>query len=250
VMPRDQCEACHKAHTNFQMVGKHATLNCSQCHQNGNYQGMSPKCESCHQVPTNHVVKVTTGCEQCHTPVGWKPAKFDHAKFPLIGKHQSVTCDKCHKNGVFQGTSPKCESCHQVPANHVVKVTTGCEQCHTPDGWKPAKFDHTKFPLTGKHQSLTCDKCHKNNVYAGTASACANCHQPPASHAGMDTNCATCHSPTGFTPANFTHQNVGEHMGARAERPLPCARCHPVSFKQTNCMGSGCHSSNNPSGGD
>lgn len=312
VMPRDQCEACHKAHTNFQMVGIHATLNCSQCHQDskyqgtsskceschqpptnhavkvtsgcdqchaatgwkpakfdhakfsligkhqsvkcdqchvgGKFQGTSPKCESCHQVSVNHIVKVTTGCEQCHTPDGWKPAKFDHTKFPLTGKHQSVTCDNCHANGKFAGTSPKCESCHQAPTNHPIKVTTGCEQCHTPEGWKPAKFDHTKFPLTGKHQNVTCNQCHKNNVFAGTASACASCHQPPATHAGMNSNCATCHSPAGFAPANFAHPNVGEHMGARAERPLPCARCHPSTFKQTTCMGSGCHSSNNPRG--
>lgn len=313
VIQRSQCDSCHKAHINFTLTGKHASLDCKECHRGGNYksvnrmcetchevpakhspgmnsrcdlchsstgwkppkssherfplsgrhlsvscdkchineryQGTVPLCESCHNLSENHIPGIKGGCESCHLPTGWKPANFDHSKFPLVGIHTSLSCDKCHINGIYKGTSHFCESCHNLPPNHIPGITGGCDLCHTPVGWKPANFDHGNFPLTGIHQTLTCDRCHKNGVYQGTPSACVDCHQAPASHQGMDTNCALCHNPSGFTPSTFVHNNVGEHMGRGAERPLPCVRCHPVVFTETSCTGSGCHSSNNPRGG-
>ncbi|MCZ7381467.1 MAG: NapC/NirT family cytochrome c [Candidatus Methanoperedens sp.] len=242
-----QCDLCHKAHTNFKLVGVHATLSCEKCHPGDKYNGTSPNCESCHKVPANHIPGITGNCDKCHTTAGWKPATFDHSKFPLTGKHQSLTCDQCH-HGVYNGTSSVCVNCHKVPANHVAGIVSNCEKCHTTAGWKPATFDHSTFALTGKHASLACDQCHHGS-YTGTAAGCVDCHQPPSTHAGMSTDCAQCHTPDGFTPANFVHQRVGEHIGGRGERPLSCVTCHPVQFTETSCTGSRCHSSNNPGGG-
>ncbi|MCZ7402551.1 MAG: NapC/NirT family cytochrome c [Candidatus Methanoperedens sp.] len=248
------CDKCHSPlgwkpanfdHLKFPLTGKHQSLACDQCHH-GTYTGTSSMCESCHKVPVNHIAGITGNCDKCHSPLGWKPANFDHSKFPLTGKHQSLACDQCHHE-TYTGTSSMCESCHKVPANHIAGITGNCDKCHSPLGWKPANFDHSKFPLTGKHQSLTCDQCH-HGTYNGTAPGCVNCHQPPSTHAGMSTDCAQCHTPDGFTPANFVHQRVGEHIVG--ERPLTCVTCHPVQFTETTCTGSRCHSSNNPGGGD
>lgn len=309
IMPIDQCDGCHQKHTAFPMVGKHATLTCTQCHVGGDYSTVQGACESCHHVPADHVAGITSGCATCHTPLGWKPAKFDHGRFPLIGNHQGLACDKCHAGGEFQGTSPLCESCHQLPANHLPGITGGCgechtpngwkpatfdhsffplsgmhtqvecsqchpsgrfkgtsnlceschqvpadhpvgklsncQACHTPDGWKPAHFDHSRFQLTGVHRTLSCLRCHSNGVFQGLSTACVSCHNPPGTHAGLSTNCAGCHSTSGFRPSTFNHPQVGEHVPA-GEVPLACSQCHQSVFAQASCAA--CHSSNNPGG--
>jgi len=248
VMTIDQCDSCHNAHKNFKLIGVHATLSCEKCHPGDKYNGTRSNCDFCHKVPANHMAGITGNCDKCHTTAGWKPATFDHSKFPLTGKHQSLICDQCH-HGNYNGMAALCENCHNVPANHIAGIVGNCDKCHTTAGWQPATFDHSQFPLTGKHQSLTCEQCH-HGIYTGTAPGCVNCHNPPPSHDGMDTDCSQCHSPDGFTPANFVHTRVGEHMGARSERPLSCDTCHPVRFVDTTCTGNRCHNSNNPRGDD
>jgi hypothetical protein len=247
VMTIDQCDSCHKAHNNFKLLGVHATLSCEKCHPRDKYNGTKPNCEYCHKVPANHT-GIAGNCDKCHSATGWKPATFDHSKFPLTGKHQSLTCEQCH-HGNYNVTKALCENCHNLPANHITGITGNCDKCHTTAGWKPATFDHSKFPLTGKHQSLSCEQCHKGK-FTGTAARCVNCHNPPLSHDGMDTDCSLCHSPDSFAPANFVHNRVGEHMGRRSERPLSCDTCHPVRFIENSCTGSRCHNSNGPRGDD
>jgi hypothetical protein len=198
-------------------------------------------------VPSNHLSGITTNCAECHTPQGWVPAKFDHSGFPLSGGHQSVACEKCHPNGQFQGTSAACESCHQVPVNHLAGITSACAQCHTPAGWVPAQFDHTKFELTGVHKQLACNSCHSSGVFQGTSTACAGCHNPPATHQSMPGDCTPCHTTAGFTPSTFYHQQVGAHI-PNGEVPLQCSACHASRYVEYSCMGGGCHSSNNPGG--
>ena len=66
----------------------------------------------------------------------------------------------------YSGINPNCESCHNVPANHIAGIVSNCDKCHSTSGWKSATFDHSKFPLTGKHQSLTCDQCHHGPIPA------------------------------------------------------------------------------------
>jgi hypothetical protein len=63
---------------------------------------------------------------------------------------------------------------------------TNCTQCHTPDNWKKARFDHdlSVFRLTGAHVNVACAKCHANNVFKGTPQTCAACHPEPQVHRG------------------------------------------------------------------
>jgi hypothetical protein len=64
----------------------------------------------------------------------------------------------------------------------------------------------------------------------------------------MPGDCTQCHTTSGFSPAIFQHQQVGEHVPA-GEVPLQCAACHTSRYVDYSCMGAGCHSSNNPGGG-
>jgi cytochrome c nitrite reductase small subunit len=129
VVAQDQCDKCHKAHTNFKLLGVHATLNCENCHPGNKYRNIDPNCESCHEVPGNHIAGVVGNCDKCHSPAGWKPATFDHSKFPLTGRHQSLTCEQCH-NGNYNGTAMGCISCHKPPSSHAGMEDTDCIHCH------------------------------------------------------------------------------------------------------------------------
>ncbi|MCZ7356520.1 MAG: NapC/NirT family cytochrome c [Candidatus Methanoperedens sp.] len=233
----EQCLACHPETRNLTdktIEAKHSlhmdkSVLCADCHN-----------RLVHNQSGQPRVMALAQCDLCHKV---------HANFKLLGVHATLNCEKCHPGDKYRGINPNCESCHKVPVNHIAGIVGNCDKCHSTAGWKPATFDHSKFLLTGKHQSLTCDQCH-HGTYTGTATMCVSCHEPPSSHAGMDTDCAQCHSPDGFTPANFVHNRVGEHIGGRVERPLSCVTCHPVRFMETTCTGSRCHSSNNARGGD
>lgn len=267
------CNSCHEMnfYYNSWQNSTHGPKSiCVNCHSEPGLQGLiQEKVRGAEQVVAHFTgnypvpIKIITRvkndqCLACHPETRNLTDKTIEAKHSLH-MDKSVLCADCHNRIVHnQSGQPRvmtidqCDSCHKSHANFKligVHATLSCDKCHSAAGWKPATFDHSKFPLTGKHQSLTCDQCH-HGIFTGTASGCVNCHTPPSSHDGMDTDCSQCHSPDSFTPANFVHARVGEHMGARSERPLSCDTCHPVRFIDTSCTGSGCHNSNSPGGGD
>jgi hypothetical protein len=69
----------------------------------------------------------------------------------------------------------RCESCHAKPQDGLhAQISGGCAQCHSPDGWKPATFDHRRyFPLIGEHHA-DCITCHASNNYRSYT--CYGCH--------------------------------------------------------------------------
>ncbi|MEQ1884586.1 MAG: hypothetical protein ABL967_05945 [Bryobacteraceae bacterium] len=257
------CETCHTTTqwqgakfdhttTRFPLTGKHTAVVCTSCHVNNVFKGTAMSCEGCHlpdfQKTTNpnHVTAgFSQSCALCHTTAQWQGAAFDHStatKFPLTGKHTTVTCASCHVNNVFKGTATACEGCHlkdyqaAKSPNHVTSAfPQTCALCHTTAQWQGAKFDHntTKFPLTGKHVPVACASCHVNNVYAGLGTACVNCHlpafqkttNPNHAQAGFPQDCSLCHQTAGWTPASFNHSTTkfpltGKHVG------VGCATCH------------------------
>lgn len=247
------CESCHTTnswkpstfnHVNaaFQLTGAHVNAVCSTCHTTpGMFKGTSSNCVSCHQSKDAHSGAFGFNCGSCHSTSAWKPATFDHnlAAFKLTGAHVSVTCTKCHTNGVFKGTPQTCYACHAADDHHAGAYGTQCNACHTTSAWKPATFDHNQsaFPLTGAHQSQSCSACHGNGVYKGTPTACASCHNEPAFHAGVfGTDCASCHTTSNWN-ATYTglHTFPMNHQGANSV----CSNCHPSTLVQWTCFN--CH---------
>jgi hypothetical protein len=261
------CLACHDGvdtygHTfnhalvAFQLTGKHAQATCAQCHTGArtiaDLKATSQDCNSCHAKDDAHQGQLGTNCASCHTTAGWLPAAFDHnlASFKLIGSHASVPCTSCHVNAVFKGTPTDCYSCHKKDDKHNEQFGTACDACHTPNGWLPATFDHSVFPLTGGHAGLPCTRCHTTGVFTGLSTACAACHANPPFHAGLFTGtpCSACHNTSSWTPAKYTGPHPGgcdgnciDHGGAS------CRDCHTVTLMTATCTK--CHDSNNPGGG-
>lgn len=214
------CNACHSEqgftgstftvsdHVNarFVLTGAHRATPCMKCHLDGKVNAKSTKqfhwegtiaCTTCHtdvhKGQFNN--RMTKGCETCHTVDAWDAVIFSHdqTKFPLKGKHAALKCIQCHKpqNGTpqYKDVPMNCSNCHED--RHAGQFADGtgtrCERCHTEKQWKALVFDHnsqSRFLLTGKHESVKCEKCHKealiNNIrtikYKPMEAACVDCH--------------------------------------------------------------------------
>jgi hypothetical protein len=242
----------------FKITGKHIGLACVQCHVDtrgpGDFQRTPQDCYSCHQKDEPHEGRFGFNCADCHTAEGWTPAKFDHnlAAFKLEGRHAEVPCESCHVNKQFKGTPMDCYSCHQQDDNHNGDFGTDCSACHDPSSWDHVNFDHnrSKFPLTGAHMSLTCEKCHSAGQFAGLSTACSSCHTDPVFHAGMfGLDCATCH-----TTDNWSAVYKGPHPGIADEGGRgvnhgggSCRSCHTQTLHAATCTQ--CHKGNPEGGG-
>jgi len=274
------CETCHKnsdptwkqgtyAHTRWPLLGKHPTVTCVTCHKNNVYAGLPSTCVSCHlpdyqgaREPNHVTAGFPTTCDTCHklTDTSWDQGTFNHnATFPLVGAHAVQACSACHVNGVYQGTPRTCVGCHlpkynqAVNPNHVAAgFSTACETCHknSDPTWHQGTYAHTSWPLVGKHPTVTCVTCHKNNVYAGLPSTCVSCHladyqgarNPNHVTAGFPTTCDTCHqvSHTSWSQGTFNHNASFPLVGAHAVQA--CGACHVNGVYQgtpRTCVG--CH---------
>ena len=247
------------AQTGFALEGRHATLTCETCHQANRihdraglakggvnlkrtFLGLTASCDSCHGDPHQKQF-APRGCPDCHDARAWKPATFDHGRsaFPLTGAHEGVACASCHKPAApggpirFKGTPHQaCDSCHADP--HAGRMGARCDSCHSTAGWtriEPGRFDHsrTRFPLTGRHEKVSCDACHRREGrarFAGTPfQTCASCHRDP--HAGrLGTACATCHTTAGWERVQsgaFDHDRTRFPLRGR-HAAVACDSCH------------------------
>ena len=250
---------------------------CDDCHQSGK-QVVAARCLACHR-DLGARLDAGTGlhgrqyrgkpCEECHVEhigrkaklVRWpggSPDKLDHdlTGWKLAGKHQPLGCDRCHTQRSplgktqYVGARPACASCHKDP--HANRFGTDSRSCHDETAWgnfDRSKFDHakTRYPLTGKHQPVACDKCHGTPArWTGIAfAACDDCHHDP--HAGefAPKACKDCHQTTGWESAADLMRTQHPWLSLRnGHSRLACARCHdkgndrPPS-KGKDCVG--CH---------
>lgn len=188
----------------FKLEGAHLATPCYICHKPENkwiFTGLDTNCIDCHQnihenyIPEKYLPE--NNCAFCHYVSSWAKIDFNHqnTSFELQGKHNQVTCRKCHFNEVdgevkqqFSDLANSCENCHVDVhfKQFVVEGINDCERCHWFENWKPEKFDHnkTRFVLDGEHAGLACVKCHKPTdgliqnyiIYKFEDISCASCH--------------------------------------------------------------------------
>jgi hypothetical protein len=244
------------------LTGLHITVACEKCHKPDTPGGpvrfkdmKFAACTACHLDP--HRGEFKESCEHCHTTAGWKKIasnfEFDHSKtkYPLLGKHATVSCIACHLGGDFKKQIPfdTCAMCHK-PDPHGGQFADRpqkgeCAECHTVDGWKPSLFgvpEHatSKYPLQGMHAKVECDKCHipagKETLYKVKFAACLDCHKD--AHDGQfaakpyENRCETCHTVADFHRSTYTiakHQKSAYPLtGAHAA--VACADCHKIGL--------------------
>lgn len=239
----------------FKLEGKHAEVECADCHINNVFKGTDVSCFSCHQKDDDHKGEFGQDCGTCHKAAGWEPATFDHnlSAFKLEGEHAEVKCTDCHINNVFKGTDSACFSCHQKDDSHKGKFGQECGACHSVKGWKPATFDHnlSAFRLNGGHANVACEKCHINNVFKGTSQTCSSCHYNPAFHSGLFTSspCSECHNVNSWSSAKYSgpHPGIADEGGRGVNHGgKGCRSCHTVNLNTATCTQ--CHKNGKPDG--
>jgi len=269
-----QCSTCH------QFGASTPTFKCLDCHKE-----IAERLADKHGYHFQIQMRNPNGkdCVRCHLEhngqdfdlIHWDPPQkqFDHhlTGYNLEGKHAGIACEKCHAamymvgsdralikikdlSKSFFGLSQDCVTCHKDP--HKGQLGNNCLQCHNFSDWKAAKqFDHskTRYPLTGQHIQVACEKCHKPDVPGGPArykdmkfAACIDCHLDP--HKGsFKQRCEDCHTTAGWKkllpkfefdhsktkyPLLGKHATVGCaecHLNSDFKKPLPfanCADCH------------------------
>jgi len=199
--------------------------------------------------------------------IRWDPKALDHAKtgYKLDGKHATLACNRCHNreknapaersniltkdlNRSYLGLSQSCTSCHED--KHHGTLGPRCEQCHNSTDWKVGKtFDHSKskYPLTGAHVNVSCQKCHTQGSdgmprYVGLKfGRCADCHSDPH-HGAFKQTCEECHTTVTWkkTPSlttKFDHSTTKYPLEGKHQE-VGCETCHhgsdfkkPVAFK-------------------
>lgn len=280
---KEDCKACHTergftaaafdhASTRFALTGKHAPVKCVACHSSitptaADFRGLDRTCVSCHR--DVHDDTLGSSCESCHDTAGFAIPAYVHkqAQPPsfFLGEHTPVACDKCHTSRprpiaaadratahlTFTDASTTCSTCHTDV--HLGQVGTDCSACHSIDAARFAVvgFSHTatKYPLTGRHAAVACDRCHKPETGAfpaatgtavrlsGLATGCQSCHAD--SHAGQIAQaCETCHTTTTFALSRFVHRARRETAGFFTGRHA-AARCETCHKRETADFPSG-----------
>ena len=265
-----ECEVCHSstdwvpssfshATTGFELLGSHATVDCSDCHE-GNTNSAVQDCFSCHEDKYNsakdHLTqKFPVDCQICHNVVSWEETTFEHntTNFPLTGAHINSDCGSCHIAG-YAGTNTECSSCHQTNfdnaqnPNHIISgISLKCEECHSTTNWVPSSFSHatTGYELLGSHATVDCADCHEGNT-ANAVQDCFSCHENEYNNAqdhlaqNFPIECEMCHNTVTWIETTFNHSTTnfpltGEHVNS------DCSDCHSSGYANTSTECLSCH---------
>lgn len=234
------CETCHsfdafkpstfkheKPH--HELVGKHKDLQCTACHDFETFMPQDLACQSCHE--EEHKGQLDLNCQQCHNEQDYKPSTFKHKEdeFQMQGAHARQKCESCHKLGLFEHKTSTCSNCHED--FHGGELGDNCAQCHSVQNWQSIDFDHntSQFILRGQHQTLQCEQCHQNSVFAGTPTECVSCHNDPHEKR-FGNECQDCHSEENWLNTQ-PHRRSG-YVLLGQHRLLECQDCHTTDLNQ------------------
>jgi hypothetical protein len=223
----DRCQSCHIeiAEQRVEAIGLHGLL------------PGTTQCQTCHKDHEGRDVNITTFAfnNVDHTQL----ASFSLANHQQDYQGDGMTCESCHQFGRFGAESLDCTTCHnqndtQFMADHISQYGNDCIGCH--DGHdRLANFDHNQaFILDGQHTDTACESCHIDQLFAGTPTTCAGCHQQPAVHDdSFGQDCIRCHTTTAWLPAGLRIHTFPLDHGA--EEAQECQSCHENEYTAYPC---------------
>jgi len=252
----EDCERCHSpevkfkeirfdhSRTAFRLEEAHQRLECESCHPNQRWTGIRfANCADCHR--DRHQPTLGADCERCHNASSWRVGTFNHerTRYPLRGRHNSVTCSKCHESQRFKGVAfDRCDDCHE-DNTHWGQFESDCSYCHAVEGFERWTRDHedTAYPLTGKHVQVDCARCHRSEEsrfptglakavrYKPLETLCASCHRD--SHLSQFSgDCGVCHGTVGFEreTLDFDHDQDSRFKLLGRHASVACPECHKL----------------------
>ncbi|WP_342619747.1 cytochrome C [Rhodoferax sp. GW822-FHT02A01] len=242
------CAACHvekdwkevgkfnHQKTDFPLLGKHAKVECKECHKSQVFKDAAKDCYSCHKKDDKHKDTLGHDCASCHGEQGWKntSGRFRHerTRFALRNAHAApgVECSACHKDLVsFRNTPVACISCHKKDDEHQTQLGEKCDSCHSDKSWRGTTFNHGKsrFPLTGRHILTECSKCHATLRYKDAPRDCFSCHKNEDKHKQvLGVRCESCHNTRAWSTWSFDHDNQTQYRLEFAHAKAACESCH------------------------
>jgi hypothetical protein len=262
--------------TRYPLTGRHTPLQCRSCHKTANFNVpvASARCTDCHadKHSGQFARRADRGdCAGCHTVNGFKPSTFTisahtQTRYPLLGKHTAVTCEKCHApKGVatsYYPQSASCLNCHNDVHQGQFKerFLDKCDSCHRVEGFAPSTFTlvrhrDARFTLAGAHGAVPCVDCHKTNNdrdphrYRFNDMSCTGCHSDPHSLAADKKNCITCHTDRSWAAVLPFDHSATRFPLLGGHRTVTCIACHKsdttvasrLSFGNTPQTCSSCH---------
>ncbi len=252
---------------------------CSGCHQSGK-KVVSSLCLGCHKDLDKRIDAGAglhgrqykgKGCETCHVEhisrttklIRWPGGsmdKLDHdlTGYKLEGAHVGPACLDCHKKSQpsgkpsFLGEKAACGSCHKDP--HKNQFGSDCASCHSVSKWDHVdldRFDHkkTKYPLTGLHTDVACQKCHGSPAkWKGIAfDTCDRCHADPHDKKFEPTPCTDCHDTGSWKGATEAIRKNHPKLSLRnGHRRVKCEACHDRGIAKTPSKGGACADCHKP----
>lgn len=232
--------------TDFPLTGKHAKVQCKDCHTSAVFNHAPKACIGCHAKDDTHKGTLGEACADCHNDLDWKKSSFNHDKtrFALLGKHAKAKCDACHKAAAgrtpqYKDAPKDCWGCHQRDDKHEGQEGKACGSCHDEKAWKPApRFDHglARFPLLGKHGPVDCKKCHETPRYKDAKTACVACHAKDDAHKKkLGPDCGQCHNAQNWKSWVYDHDKRTRFALDGAHKKVGCEACHrkPVDDRPT-----------------
>ncbi|MFZ2650720.1 MAG: cytochrome c3 family protein [Burkholderiaceae bacterium] len=244
----EQCSECHNERgwkdrrtfdhdkTDFPLLGKHAKVQCKECHTSTKFKEAPKECIGCHRKDDKHERTLGEKCADCHSERDWKTTqgRFDHdrTKFKLRNSHapDKVKCNACHKDlRSYRNTPLDCYSCHKKDDKHEGQQGRACEKCHNDSSWKVDNFDHarTRFALTGRHLFAKCKDCHVTPRHRDAPRECYACHKKDDKHKlKLGERCESCHSTRAWSVWDFDHDKRTPFRLDGAHRKITCEACH------------------------
>ena len=156
-----RCENCHAEtdwkrttfdhnRSRFPLLGRHARVECRECHATPRYRDAKTDCIACHAKDDAHKRRLGPRCESCHNARDWKIWDFNHDKtqFRLDGAHKRIDCYSCHREPVRDKIrlDLACISCHMRDDVHHGNFGAQCERCHTTGAFRPVRSPATLVP--------------------------------------------------------------------------------------------------------
>jgi hypothetical protein len=247
------CSDCHKEQATEENLGQPSLKaiyhrKCLACHQEWSHETGCDKCHIRKGEEAEATAKSKKGYPKVHSPSnkrvwqsGWEGGTvitfFHQNHVNLYG----VTCAECHQH-------ESCDYCHDVeqPRGRALRTPESihhmCDRCHSK---KNCQFCHRKeelpafsheartgWPLNRFHQSLSCQKCHKQlgMEWANLSRQCESCHK--------DWNYeAFNHAKTVGVALDEIHKEMdcGDcHENRDFSRKPTCAACHDDGRKYPN----------------
>ena len=278
------CKSCHSSgdwtfnsnplkfshdSTSFRLEGSHKVADCKDCHSNLVFEDAETTCISCHL--DVHGQSTGNDCTRCHNSDTWSvsniPELHEENGFPLVGAHQSLSCENCHLSDnqiKWERIGNECVTCHSDdysnstnPDHTSAGFSTDCLDCHDPfsQTWGNGTF-HLSFPLTQGHSINDCAACHDVNNFAAASPDCISCHQedfnsttiPNHNTSGFSLECTLCHDTNAWFPADFSEHDdlfFPIFTGKHAEEWESCTDCHTTQGNFTSFSCIECHEHSN-----